>query len=346
MPARIFRAAAAVLLGAVLLSGCDTMKRLGLWRSDPAAERAARLQLPPDLSAEGINDSMAVPGFSLRNPAGDAAGELSVAKAGGQRWLVIRTEPEQAWNWVRTYLELNGLSIARESMQLGVIESGWLLRPIAVPRGVFSPTVASSADARVADRYVFRVEPGAEPGSAEVYVAHRRIGTEQQGDDAAWSLRPADPFLEAEMLRGLLLYLGKQQLEALQQIAAAEAGGPLASLQRGIGDEVLLVLEDGFGDAWRRVGLAIDRLGFTLEDRDRGEGRYFVRYDPGEAAERGFLRRLAFWRDDPRDDVSLYVIQLREAGDQTVVSVTNEAGEVAPPAVNDRILALLREQLR
>ena len=32
-------------------------------------------------------------------------------------------------------------------------------------------------------------------------------------------------------------------------------------------------LDDGFDRAWRRVGLALDRSGFTVEDRDRGPGR-------------------------------------------------------------------------
>ena len=42
-----------------------------------------------------------------------------------------------------------------------------------------------------------------------------------------------------------------------------------------------LQVDDGFDRAWRRVGIALDRSGFTVEDRDRAQGLYFVRYvDP------------------------------------------------------------------
>lgn len=110
-----------------------------------------------------------------------------------------------------------------------------------------------------------------------------------------------------------------------------------------------LVLPASFYEAWRQVGLAIDRLGFTLEDRNRAEGRYFVRYDPQadkERREKGFLESLAFWRDEP-NQLALYVIQLTQGGGRTTaVAVTDEAGEPAPAEVAERILTLLHEQLR
>ena len=43
----------------------------------------------------------------------------------------------------------------------------------------------------------------------------------------------------------------------------------------------VLTLDEPFDRAWRRVGLALDRVGFTVEDRDRAKGLYYVRYvDP------------------------------------------------------------------
>lgn len=321
-------------------------------RSDPAAERAERLRLPPDLSGQGINDNMAVPAAerAQRGPLlADPQADVKVRAAGDQRWLSVAATPEQVWKWLHGYLAEHGVKIASESPQLGVIRTDWILNSLAIPRGVFAPTVKGPKDAQVADRYVFRIEPGPEAGTTEVFVAHRRIAAEQAGADAKWALRDADSFLEAEMLRGLMLYLGQQKLQSMQQMAAAEAGASQAQLARGEQGQVQLVLAEDMFDAWRRLGLAIDRLGFTLEDRNRSEGRYYVRYDPEAETgrrEKGFFESLAFWRDEAPESVPLYVIQLREAGEQTVVTVTTEAGEPVAANVAERILALLQEQLR
>lgn len=109
-----------------------------------------------------------------------------------------------------------------------------------------------------------------------------------------------------------------------------------------------LVVPFSLYDTWRRVGLAVDRLGFTLEDRNRAAGQYFVRYDPradGSKPKKGFLQSLAFWRRDP-DQLALYIIQLTQDGRQTAITVTDEDGAAAPPEVAERILTLLHEQLR
>lgn len=351
---RVSLTALLLLGGAVVLSGCtNTLRSLGIGKDDPAAEEAERLRLPPDLNAPGINDSMAVPRsarYSELQRGGllaDAGSNIKVQRAGGQRWLTIQAAPEQVWQWLQGYLKENGVAVARQEPRLGVIETEPLLHGAAVPRGVFAPRIKEPDAARVADVYLFRLEPGQQNGATEVYVAHRRSAASGDGDDTRWSLRPADPFLEAEMLRGFMVYLGMQQPDDLRRVAAAENDQPQASLEQADG-RAELVLPDSFYDAWRRVGLAIDRLGFTVEDRNRAEGQYFIRYDPeAEQAkrEKGFLESLAFWRDEP-DRLSLYLIQLEQTDGRTMVRVANEAGEPAPADVAERILALLYEQLR
>ena len=55
----------------------------------------------------------------------------------------------------------------------------------------------------------------------------------------------------------------------------------------------VLQLNEGFDVAWRRVGLALDRTGFTVEDRDRSKGVYFVRYvDMPKQESKGFFANL------------------------------------------------------
>lgn len=166
----------------------------------------------------------------------------------------------------------------------------------------------------------------------------------------------------ALLLTGCSLFGGgaPSEVERLRQppdLSAAnanEAAQPATGQARAPQGELALAAEPphlllpvSFYEAWRRVGLAVDRLGFTLEDRNRAAGQYFVRYDPRAdkaKREKGFLESLAFWRSDP-DQLALYIIQLTQDGQQTAVTVTDEEGAAAPAAVAERILTLLHEQL-
>ncbi len=81
----------------------------------------------------------------------------------------------------------------------------------------------------------------------------------------------------------------------------APIGPDRARLEKAADGASRLVVDDGFDRAWRRVGLALDRVGFTVVDRDRSKGTYFVRYANPEVdakKEKGFLDKLMFWKDD------------------------------------------------
>lgn len=339
------------------LGGCDTLKSMGLIKEDPEAERTERLRTPPDLSAGGLNDSMAIPErgavraseFQPNRVLANPGEGLRLQRAGEARWLEVDAPPARVWEAVKAYLQDLGLEVAAASAPQGVLYTGWVRGGAPVTRGPLAPQIKDPDEARVADQFQFRLESGSREGSTEVYVAHRRAAASSGGEDAEWTLRQGSPFFETEMLRGFMLFLGATGLQADGAIGGAEAAAGRAQLLRAEDGQVRLQLQDRFFDAWRRVGLAVDRLGFTLEDRDRSQGRYFVRYDPDAESrqqEKGLLESLAFWRDDDGDELGLYVIQLQEAEGGTSVTVTDEAGEPVPTQVAERILALLSEQLR
>src|SRR5213075_1846753 len=97
-----------------------------------------------------------------------------------------------------------------------------------------------------------------------------------------WQPRPADPELEAEFLRRLMVKLGVPAAQSAA--AAAVTPDKPGSRVSTVNNQPVLVIDDAFDRAWRRVGLALDRTGFTVEDRDRAQGLYFVRYvDPALA---------------------------------------------------------------
>jgi hypothetical protein len=61
-------------------------------------------------------------------------------------------------------------------------------------------------------------------------------------------------------------------------------------------------VDEGFDRAWRRVGLALDRAGFTVEDRDRTQGIYFVRYINDATETKGFFSKLFSWGSSSEEE--------------------------------------------
>lgn len=108
----------------------------------------------------------------------------------------------------------------------------------------------------------------------------------------------------------------------------------------------MLTLPEDFERAWRRVGLVLDRTSFTVEDRDRSKGIYYVRYiDPDKPQrKKGFFARLFGSKDkEPTNEYQIFV-----KGDETVsrVDVLNKDGTPEKSATSERILTLLYEQLK
>jgi outer membrane protein assembly factor BamC len=200
---------------------------------------------------------------------------------------------------------------------------------------------------------------GIEPGTDEIYVTHRGMEPvpttkidNVQGAAFAWAVMPADPDLEAMMLSRLMMSFGTPEAQAVAAAAPSAPVTPHARLEKNDGI-ARLVVDDPFDRAWRRVGLALDRSGFTVVDRDRSTGTYYVRFSDPDAdmarkdREKGFLSKLLnFWKTDDKDKPEQYRIKIVETSPQSTVSVQDPSGNPDRTQASDRILALLRDQLK
>ncbi|MCW8950790.1 MAG: outer membrane protein assembly factor BamC, partial [Sedimenticola sp.] len=205
------------------------------------------------------------------------------------------------------------------------------------------------------DQYRLRIEPAATEGVTELYLTHR--GMEEKyildggGDPerTVWNPRPTDHGLEAEMLRRLMNYMGVTDQQSRSSLARNGAVQARSRLVRN-NNEVLLLMDEELNRAWRLTGVALDRVGFAVEDRDRSERIYYVRYnDPlKEAEEPGLLSKLAFWRDNDKniDKESQYQVTLDTEGRGTRVVVRNKEGVRDNSETALRILTLLHEQIQ
>ena len=374
----------ALALAALLLVGaCSTDGTSQSGKVDyKTAKTLPPLDIPPDLSApsrdgrytlpEGAKSGatlsdyqagrtmQATPGTSSVLP---TAQGMRVERDGSQRWLVVNEPPEKLWPLLREFWQESGFLLRVEQAELGIMETDWAENRANIADSWLTRTLggllrsAHGTDER--DKYRTRLER-TPTGGTEVYISHR--GMEQVYSDKGsrtdgpinptWQPRPADPELEAEFLRRLMVRLGTPGEKAQAMVAAAQPP-QRAALKKGLdGNELLEVLEP-FDRAWRRVGLALDRVGFTVEDRDRQKGVYFVRYADPEAemlrksAEKSMFSWLAFWRDDgPNVKAEQYRVAVVGETETSRVQVFDKNGAAESSPTSRRILTLLHEQLR
>jgi outer membrane protein assembly factor BamC len=206
--------------------------------------------------------------------------------------------------------------------------------------------------------YLTRLENGCEPDTTDIYISHRgmsEVYVSEGKTETRWQPRPADPELEAEMLRRLMVRLGAQESRA-KTLLAAEQVPERAKLSRAADGNASLTLEEPFDRAWRRVGLALDRIGMTVEDRDRSQGLYYVRFvDPDEdnkkKDEGGILSSLMFWKSAEKNKdkpvkALQYRIQVKRDGESNIIQVKTLEGGVDSSVTAKRIISQLYEQLK
>jgi outer membrane protein assembly factor BamC len=285
---------------------------------------------------------------------------IRVERDGDQRWLVINAQPQEVWSKVIEFWRSNGLLLVEQDPTVGVMKTDWLESRADIKQGVitefFRKTLGSIYSSATRDQFRVRLEKGLESGTTELYLTHR--GMEEKlkedvsgnADTTYWTPRPNDPGIEAAMLRSIMVYLGVTSEKAEQDLAQAEERQQRSQLIK-TEDRSELWINEGFARAWRLTGVALDRVGFAVEDRDRSSGIYFVRYSELSGAaqeEKGFFSKLAFWRDDEDiiDKESQYQVKLLELDQGTQVLIKNQDGSDADVKAAGRILSMINEQIR
>ena len=365
------RASIALVAAAFALGGCDTMqitKRIDY----KSTSTAPALELPPDLTTPRYDDRYSVStasGLAAQQASGKAreseflatVPNARIARAGNERWLVVKVAPEQAWTVTRQFWTESGFVLAVEQPALGLMETDWAENRADIPADALRRSLGQFADIFYTtdkrDKCRTRVERGAEPGTVEIYVSHRgmeQVPTAKIDNSSpaafAWALMPPNPDLEAEMLTRLMVRFGTAEPQAVAAVAQAAAQSDRARIEKGADGVPKLVIDESFDRAWRRVGLALDRSGFTVVDRDRSTGVYYVRYADPDAEigkrDQSWLSKLAFWRKDEAEKPEQYRITVVEQAPSSLVSVQDTKGAPDKTPASDRILALLKDQLK
>lgn len=350
------------------LVGCSAMG-LGTKRVDyrAGAVQVPSLEVPPDLTAPETDGRYKVAGAEGESVAtysayskGESAVEprraaasavlpvikgVSLEHGGTQRWLQVQDTAENVWPVLKSFLHETGLSIHSEDEAAGIIVTDWAENRAKIPQGGLRSVIGKvfdnlySSDER--DQYRIRLERSKDNLGTAIYITHSGMKEVLDANQSSsrWVPRPRDPEMEAELLQRLMVRFGGNPKQAAADVAdgqAASVAGAASMLQIFDGSSVILI-NDAFDKSWRRVGLAIERAGLIVEDKDRAKGVYFL---GSVKTEKSWVDKLEFWKDE--GDANLrYRVSVKDGGASCEVSVTDQNG-VSNDASRQRLEAIYK----
>lgn len=368
---------AAVAAAVMALAGCSGTAGFDSTRVDyRSASKLPPLDIPPELTTPARDDRHEIPeinptgaatfsAYSAERTGAPKAGstgilpdvdKLKLERSGTERWLVVPEPPEKVWPKVKEFWQEAGFLIKIERPEVGVMETDWAEDRSKIAQDGIRNLIGRFADGLYSsgqrEKFRTRLERGSQPDTTEIYIAHRglvEVYVNQPRDSSTmWQARPSDPGLEAEFLRRMMVRFGMTEARAKGELAEPKKNerAKIISAQDGLS---AIELAEPFDRAWRRVGLVLDRAGFTVEDRNRSQGFYFVRYVGSEAdvkKDEGFLSSLAFWRSAPDPKAEQYRVLVKDRKDLSEVQVLNKEGNPDPSETARKILSLLQQQLK
>jgi outer membrane protein assembly factor BamC len=365
------------------LAGCSSVN--SLFQTDSVDYKSAgkvttpNLAVPPDLTQLQPDSRFSVPesnntgvatasSYALAQTAKpdpekqqvvapEAEGDIHIERDGSQRWLVIKASPEVLWPQIKEFWQDSGFLINIDSPSTGIMETDWAENRAKIPQDFIRNTLGKVFDSLYStgerDKFRTRLERDSN-GYTDVFISHRGAEEVLTGSDkttSVWTARAPDPGLEAEFLSRLMVRLGVEETKAKVAVAdAPDLQNPRSKLQKDANGSYVQVSES-FDRSWRRVGLALDRVGFTVVDRDRTKGMYFVRYvDQSEDAKKttqGIFSKLFSGSKKEDKTAQSYRILVKEtSASGSRISVLNNNGQPEVSKIADNILSLLDEQLR
>jgi outer membrane protein assembly factor BamC len=365
----------------VLIAGCSTVENLlsgdKVDYKSTSTTRPSSLEVPPDLTQlsresryQQPNGSISASTFqtatttaagvstvpTVATVAPQSIGAFRIERLGNERWLSTTLSPEDVFPQVRAFWKDNGFNLVQDRADAGVLETDWAENRAKLPNDIVRNTIGKVFETAFStgelDKFNTRVERTAT--GSDIYITHRgmvEVYTGERKDATVWQARPVDPQLEATFLSRLMVKLGAKDEQAKAIVAAAGASPTAPARARTLEGRPTptLQIDDGFDRAWRRVGIALDRSGFTVEDRDRGQGLYFVRYvDPKFAGreEPNFFSRLFLGRKKDDTGLAKYRVKVTTEGGTSTVAVLDSAGKPETTDNGKRIVTLLLEDLR
>jgi len=349
-----------------LIACSSTPEWKGVYSSEKEEKKSFKLDVPPDLSSPDTSDSLALPNIAAGGStysaytnteykgdkvAGANPPGIKVIRDGINQWLEINTTAEKLWPQLRAFFTQVGFELKREDKKLGVMDTNWLENRVDIPTGWVAKLFKSLYSSGLMDKYRARLEKTDDPNVTLLFITHQgleEVASENTNLDAVetvWQARKSDPELEAEMYQRFLIFRDVGKAEALNLVNRIEAKDRTRIFEK---DETkMLQVGEGFARTWRRVGIALDRIGLLVEDRDRSGGLYYLRitddFRDKVKEEKGWLANLF-----SSDNVKLkehYLLSVSGEKDNTIISIYEATGAKADARFVEQLLIDLKSYL-
>jgi outer membrane protein assembly factor BamC len=314
-----------------LMACSSTPEWKGVYSSDEKKVNT-KLEVPPDLSQPDVTGELDVPNIAAGDStysaytnteykaekviSADPKG-VKVIRDGANQWLEINASAEKLWPELKVFFTEVGFEIKREDKALGVIETNWLENRIDAPTITHQGLKESATDDN-STNVTFKIW---------------------------WETRPSDPELEAEMYQRFLIFRDVDKADALKIVKKINAKERTHLIQKE-GTNVLQVGEE-FARTWRRVGIALDRIGLLVEDRNRSAGLYYLRitddFRSKVIEEENWLSSM--FSSDKVKLKERYLLSVSEENNNSIISVYETTGAKADVDFVKKLLTNLKTYL-
>ncbi len=372
---------AALIIASLLIGGCSKyLPKLDEVLPDRTkeyrkSESLPDLEVPPDLTSEAINDSMAVPDVDAAGVATYSSYQervtarkeqrrveenpLTIQALTDEQLLVVNGLPSVVWYDLQSFWQSNGFELELDDQELGIMETGWRKDSQELSR----------------DRFKIFLEPGQQEGTSVLYVSHRGEAMQPVGENLVWTKRDRDLATEDAMLARLSRALGgtssgqatnsrsnSRSVQPTRQVShpvtnadsyrtpaatgtPASANTPSSSradvLNAGGGKYYINVPQD-FSQAWANTKQALERTSLIVEEGDRDLGVFYVTYSRTGEKKKSVWKKIAFWSDDEQDR---YQVSLTGVGPKTEIVILDADGKWDSSDIANSILKELSSQL-
>ncbi|MBU3600702.1 outer membrane protein assembly factor BamC [Polynucleobacter sp. 30F-ANTBAC] len=362
-----------VLIGtlSLLLTACSsTFSGDTIDYKSAGEKKGPNLAFPPDMAVAGGDKRYVVPdggatlsGYSNAVQTKPTSKEavlptvagIRVERDGSRRWLVINKPAKELYPSIRDFWQETGFILMVDSPETGIMETDWAENRAKIPQDFIRRTIGKVLDSIYStgerDKFRTRLEVNSK-GETEVFITHRGATEELTGSDknqAMWTTRANDPELEAEFLARLMQRLGYAEESTKASLAAAKtASGTTKVSNLKKTPTPRLEFAGNFDRAWREVGVGLDRSNFTVDDRDRSKGIYYVRFVNTQelSNERGFFDKMFSKKsDDDMKKAKRYRVLVKDTAGTVTVTVQDENGAAEAGGVSEQILSLLDLQV-
>jgi len=347
------------LLGACSLFSSNESDYRGIYTSDTKTTQDS-LEVPPDLVAPKTNDAFVIPTYAGSSNSDNAYSKVLTASSAGVEfvregdvfWLVIKDKPDIIWNQVRNFFKDLGFTFVVDQPVNGILETNWLENRVDTPTGWFMSFLTNLVSTGIQDKYRIRLERGSNDNETLLFITHRglkeRVDSDFGGSEVQiyWTIRDSEPDLEAEMLQRFLVFRGVRSPTAKEVTNIKAKRVERAKLVKNeTSNTESIIVNEIFSRAWRRVGIALDRMGLVIEDRNRSKGLYYIKTTDNflkvNTEEKG-------WFSSSKSDLSIASFQLyiTETDSKTNISILDASGADTASKTAAFILKKLNDQLR